>query len=448
MLGRWLRWLLWLDRPVPQWSEAERLAYQRRWLKFNFTVNVTEGAMWWFAMSFASSATILPLFISKLTDSKLPLAILAALSAAGWSLPQLLTANYIERVVHNKAVVVNLGLFTERLPVCFWPVAAMLAAHSPVGALVLFLTTHALFTLGGGIIATSWTDMVANCFPVALRGRMFGMMVVLGSGVGIGGARISRYLIATYPFPWNFVYTFSLAALGVLLSWLLLALAREPVSPKLKPRESHASFFRSLPALVRADGNLRWFLTARLLSTLGGMGGGFLMVSATDRWRVPDTTAADYTAVMMVGQVLGNLLCGFLSDRRGHKITLQLGVTCSLLSFAVAALAPQASWFYAVFALQGVAGGAYFISGILMILELATPERRPTYVGLVNTALGLAGMISPLLGAALAKVGYGWLFGLGAVGHAAGLAVLSLKVADPRRGADVEGEAGALPEPH
>ncbi|MCC7493222.1 MAG: MFS transporter [Fimbriimonadaceae bacterium] len=432
MLQRWLRWLLELHHPAPTWSEDERLAYQAQWLRWNYVVNVTEGAFWWFGMSFASATTILPLFVSKLTDSKLPLALIAALAAAGWPLPQLLTANLAERVIRKKAVVVNLGLFTERLPILCWPLAAWLATVSPWAALLLFLVTHAWLCLGGGVIATSWTDLVANCFPVALRGRMFGMMVVLGAGTGLAGAQLSRYLLAHYPFPFNFVYTFALAAVGIMISLLLLALTREPVDPRRKERQSHGEFFATLPQLLREDSNLRWFLAARLLMVAGGLGSGFLMVSAQERWQVPDATAATFTSAMLLGQVIGNLLCGFISDRRGHKLTLASGVTCSCLAYLLAAVAPDPRWYYAVYLLLGIGGGAFFVSGILMILELAIPERRPTYVGLVNTSLGLVGLLSPLLGAALAEVSYPLLFLAGATAYALGLAVFILKVREPR----------------
>jgi len=433
VLRRGLRWLLQLDRPRPTWSESERLAYQARWLRWNLFFNITEGAFWWFGMSFASAATILPLFVSKLTPHKLPLAILAATASAGWALPQILCANYAERLVHKKALVVNVGFFAERLPACLWPAAALLAGSSPPAALVLFLGAHAWLCLGGGVIATGWTDMVANCFPVALRGRMFGFMVVLGSGAGIAGAKLSGHLIEVYPFPYNFAATFGLAAIGIMVSWVLLAATREPVTPLLKPRQTHREFFTTLPALLRSDGNLRGFLLARVLMVCGGLGSGFLMVSATSRWQVPDAMAGDYTAAMMVGQVLGNLLCGVMSDRHGHKITLQSGVACSALAYALAAAAASPGWYYPVFFLLGVAGGAFFVSGILMILELASPERRPTYVGLVNTSLGVMGVVSPLVGAALAEFGFGWLFAIGAVLQTAGLAVLTIAVKDPRR---------------
>jgi len=44
------------------------------------------------------------------------------------------------------------------------------------------------------------------------------------------------------------------------------------------------------------------------------------------------------------------------------------------------------------------------------VLEFCEPARRPTYIGIANTGVGLVGIVAPLLGAALAEAGYGRLF--------------------------------------
>ena len=61
-------------------------------------------------------STIIPLFVSKLTTSTLALGLVAMLSQGGWHLPQLLSANLVERLSRRKPVIINLGFFLERLP--------------------------------------------------------------------------------------------------------------------------------------------------------------------------------------------------------------------------------------------------------------------------------------------------------------------------------------------
>ncbi|MCA9983586.1 MAG: hypothetical protein KDE59_04805, partial [Anaerolineales bacterium] len=58
-----IRWLLQLNRPVPNHSPAEIQAQVVANYRWNFSVNVADGAFFWFGASFISSTTIVPLFV-------------------------------------------------------------------------------------------------------------------------------------------------------------------------------------------------------------------------------------------------------------------------------------------------------------------------------------------------------------------------------------------------
>jgi len=427
-----LRWLLQLDRPVPARSDDEIAAEVERNYRWNFTVNLVDSLFFWLGISFISATTILPLFISKLTSNPLPIGLLAMIAQSAWPLPQLFTANLVERLARRKPIVVNLGLFLERVPVWLIVLAAMVAGRSPTLALVLFFVGYAWHSLGAGTVATSWQDMIARCFPVDRRGRFFGISMFIGAGAATLGALLSTWLLGAYPFPVNFLYIFIIAATAILLSWFALALTREPVQLVNTPRRSNRQFLASLPVLLREDHNFRRFLVARLILALGGMGTGFVTVAAVNRWHIPDSTAGVYTILLLVGQTAGNLAFGFLADRFGHKLSLEFGSLAACLGFGLAWLASTPGWYYAVFMLLGVASSAMIVSGILVVMEFSGPQRRPTYIGLANTGVGLVSVIAPLLGAGLASLSYGWLFSLSATTNLVALVLLHWWVREPR----------------
>ncbi|MCX7706982.1 MAG: MFS transporter, partial [Anaerolineae bacterium] len=246
------------------------------------------------------------------------------------------------------------------------------------------------------------------------------------------GATLSTWLLERFAFPTNFQYVFTLAALGISASWAFLALTREPVQPVSTPKRSTAEYLRSLPMLMRNDHNFRRFLLARAALALGGMGGGFITLAAVSRWQVPDSAAGLYTLSYLAGQTAGNLTFGFLSDRLGHKVCLELGALAGAAAFALAWLAPAPTWDYAVFVLAGIAVGAVIVSGILIVMEFCDPGRRPTYVGIANTAVGVVSAVAPLLGTGLAKINYGWLFGLSALAHLIAFGAFRWWVKEPR----------------
>lgn len=437
LLNAWLklglRRLLQVDRPVPPRSDEEITAEVERNYRWNYSVNLIEGATFFFGASFASSSTIIPLFISKLSSSPLPIGLASVIAQGGWFLPQLFTANLVERLPRKKPVVVNLGFFLERLPVWVLTAIALLTVRLPGLALALFLVCYAWYYLGAGLVATSWQDMVARCFPVDRRGRFWGITTFLGTGTGMLGALFSTRILGGFEFPINFAYLFLIAAISTTISWFFLALTREPVQPVTAPRQSTREFWASLLDILRNDHNFRRFLVARLTMAMGYMGFGFVTVAAVRRWHVSDSTVGIYTALLLFGQAFGNLVLGFLSDRFGHKLSLELSAAASGLAFALAWLAPTAEWYYAVFILLGVNLGAILVSGILVVMEFCEPQRRPTYTGLANTSVGLVGVLVPLLGAWLASFSYNWLFALSASINLAALAMLRCWVQEPRQ---------------
>jgi MFS family permease len=434
--GHWLRRtgaaLLQADRPVPQRTEAEIAAEVERNYRWNFAVNVLDGVTFFFGISFISASTIAPLFISKLTTSPLPIGLVAILAQSGWYLPQLLTANLVERLPRKKPAAVYLGLVLERLPLWLLVAAALLALRSPALALALFFAGYAWHNLGAGVVATAWQELIARCFPAERRGRFFGTATFLGSGMGAAGAALSAYLLQSFPFPASFVAIFGIGAITLALTWFFLAFTREPLQPLGAPQQSSREFLAGLPDLVRGDRNYRRFLLARSLIGLGSLGTGFVTVAAIRRWQVPDATVGIYTAAYLVSQTASNLIFGLLADRLGHKLCLEVGALASALAFAAAWLAPSPGWYYVVFCLLGVNLGSLLVSGTLVVMEFSTPVRRPTYMALANTIAGVMGIAAPLLGTGLVTFSYGWLFSIGAAVNLAGAAAMHWGVHEPR----------------
>jgi MFS family permease len=405
-----MRRLLQLDTPVPYRTEEETAALVERNYRWNFTVNLVDGSSFWLAMSFIGTTTFVPLFISKLTTSMVPIAYVAILAQAAWLLPQVFTANWVERLPRRKPAVVNLGMLLERLPVALFAVAAVLAGRWAGLALAFFLVVYTWNRLGGGVIATAWQDLIARVFPLERRGRFWGLTSAIGAGLGLAGSALSAWLLTTYAFPTSFVILFSLAAAILLVGWTFSTRIREPALPVDGSPQGQRDFLARLPRLLKEDPPFRRFLAARLLMSLGGMGLGFITVAAVRRWAVPDGTVGLYTGVLLLGQMVGNLVFGLLADRRGHKFALEWAALAYAIAFALAWLAPGAEWYFAVFFLIGVGQGILVVSGILVLFEFSEPERRPTYIGLANTSLGLVNVVGPLLAVWLAAAGFGLLF--------------------------------------
>jgi MFS family permease len=426
------RKLLELDKPLPSRTDQELEAEVERNYRWNFTFNFLDGSTFFFGANFVSAATVIPLFVSKLTLNPLIIGLVAILAQAGWFLPQMFSAGAIERVPRKKAVIINLGFFTERLPLWLWPLAALVAPFYAGLALIVFFTGFAWHNLGAGVVGPAWQDLVARCFPVNRRGHFFGLTTFVGTGTGALGALASGWILETYPYPYNFFYVFLVAAIFINVSWFFLSFTREPVRAAAPPPAESAHFWRRLRTIVREDHNFRRYLQARFVTTLSMLGMGFITVSALQRWQVSDGTVGFFTFALLTGQGSGNLLAGFLADRTGHKLSLEIGVVLAAFGFALAWLAPAAVWYYAVFFFLGVSIGMSIVAGTLVAMEFSTPEQRPTYIGIANTVAGLGSLLAPLIGGVLAIYGYSWTFAVSVVVGLIGFGVMRWTVREPR----------------
>ena len=211
-----------------------------------------DGASFWFGMSFFSSAVILPLFVSHFTQSPLIIGLISFIGWGGVLLPPLFMANVIEQAPRKKYFPVTFGFFLERLPIFLLPPAVyFLAIRQPLLTLVIFFVLYAWHNVGAGVIIVGWQDMIAKIIPVERRGRFFGITNFIGNGTGILGALAVPFVLKRFTFPLGYVYSFTVAAILILLSWVFLSLTREPAVASSKPSVSQLDYLRSLPEILR-----------------------------------------------------------------------------------------------------------------------------------------------------------------------------------------------------
>ncbi len=400
--------------------------------RHNFIVNVLDGTNFWLGYSFIAPGVILPLYVSHFTDNKLLIGLVAVINGTGYFFPQLFTANWVEKLTRKKVLPVNLGFFLERLPIILLAPTALLFANSSSLALVIFLVLFAWHSFGSGTVAVAWQDMIAKVIPIDRRGRFMGITNFGGTATGVVGAAVAAWLLNHYVFPNGFVACFAIAATFICISWICLALTREPAVATRKTTITSQEYWKKLPDLLRQDKNFQRFIFSQIVINLGGMAWGFLAVFSTRKWGLSDGTVGSFTVTMLVGQATANLLFGMLADRRGYKVVIEISSLLAILTLVITIMSPAPEWFNGVFFLRG-ASAAGFLLAILFVFEFSTPEKRPTYIGMSNTIAGVASGLAPLIGGWIAEViGYQGLFIAGLALSTVGFILIRWMVKDPR----------------
>jgi MFS family permease len=364
------------------------------------------------AVGLLGQLTLIPLFVSKLTDDPVAIGAVMAAFQLGW-LPLLVLAGYFERSARPRRwLLVFSGL--ERLPALGLTVGALLvpviAAPSLVGLVYACRFAQSLL---GGPAGTSWLEMVSRSVSPRRRGRFMGISTMVGNLLGAGTAALSAPLLDLLGFPLGFAACFGLGFLLLVIGFLPLFWFVEPPGFQPRPPRHLPAQLHDLAEVLATDRRFRRFLLGLSWQAFGQMGAGFLIVYAVGPLGAADDLAGWYTLVLIVGQTIANLFLGQLADHRGFRA---VGLCSSFALVGLYGLTFSTSsplGLLPAFVLLGVSQAGTMMARFAGSVDFAPPDRRPSYIALSNALVSISAGLAPLIGGqTVARFGYGWLFGV------------------------------------
>jgi MFS family permease len=386
-------------------------------------------------LAFASQSTILPAFAAWLGAPNVVIGAIPAVMTLGWFLPSLFAAGHTETLPRQMPFLMRwTGL--ERVPYLVMALLAFfLAARSPGITLTLMLAMLLLSTGAGGLLMPSWMDLIGRAVPTTTRGRFFALAGLAAGLVGFATSFVVATVLARVPAPASFGICFLAASACLGLSWIALALVREPEGRMTRAAVPLGAYLARVPHLLRRDRNLSRYLTTRAFAIAGVMGSGFYTVYALRAWEAPPAQVGVFTALFVLGHALGTLSLGWVADHAGHRLVLLTGAVATVTANVVALSATSLGAFEPVFVLSGVHTAVVNVSGLNVLLEFApTPDERPTYVGLGSTLMAPVAFATPLLAGLTADaLGFRAVFVVALLASLVGLVMLATLVHDPRR---------------
>jgi len=371
--------------------------------RFNFTVNILDGAMFGMALGFASFSTVIPLFISSLSDSAILIGMVSAVHVLGWQLPQLFIAPWLARKTYFKPLVM-VSTLQERLPFLGLAVVAFLIPTiGNTWGIVLAFLMLTWQAIGGGFTANPWQLMIHKIiFPEVLT-TFFGMQAAAMNLLAAAGAVISGLLLDRIPYPHNYALTFLIASFWLAISYAFLNATREPEGEHPFSEQNSPSLWKSMITIFQTDPNFIAVLGVRILGTFGMMASSFYSVYAVNQLGASKTEAGILTSVLMISSVVMNLFLGWLADHWSHRKVLEIGVMAMFLSAILAALAPSFTWFYPVMFFTGISNTAMWTIMMAYVLTFGEERQKPLYVGMANTLITPFTFTAPILGGWLAN---------------------------------------------
>lgn len=389
---------------------------------WNFLTLGGDIAFFTLALNIASAYTVFPLFASHLGADNTIIALIPAIRALGVFAPQLLIAAHIERLPRVKPIILALTI-GERVPSLIMGIAALaLATNHRALALGAFLLMTLIPSLSSGLTFPAWYDLIGRAIPHRWMGRFLGIWMGIGGALGALGSLASVALIAAFAFPLNFALCFFLSFMAYGVSFVLLAMGREPhrrVEPHREPTGNGSMRERGLLkqlAIVRTDKRFAKYLLANAIAGLATMASALFAVSAARQGRLSDAAVSGEGVVLIIAMTLGNFLWGLVGDHLGHRAVLVSGSVSAGAAAALAFGARGVVWYGAAFFLLGLSVSATQLAQLTATGEFGPVERRASYIAIMSVTYAPFAVGAPLVGGWLADHwGYGVVFALSAL---------------------------------
>lgn len=411
----------------------------RRNFKPNAINNSLDVIFWLLGESFVSVSTILPVFASTLTDSTVLIGLVPALINAGWFIPQLLMAGYVQRLPLKMPFARSMAV-VERIPYIILPLTAFILRWiSKDLALVFFILVIAWRGLASGMVALPWQEVIATVIPSPVRSRFFGVSRTFGRILGVVGSVVTSLILGKLAYPNNYALSFLIGAIFIWTSYFFFVKTIEPnsnTSGLKSHQEESKKIFSDLSAyknILKQDTNFVRYLISRAMFQMGGMATAFLAVFGIQNYQLTDDQAAIFTGLIFISGTLAFIFLSMIGDRIGPRQTLIISDILHLGVLFLAFSSPGVWSIYIIFLILGFAQSSYVLGELIIAMELGPEEERPIYIGLARTLPGILILIAPLIGGVLVgQFGYRVMF-LVAIGFSLAGIVILLGVKDRKR---------------
>ena len=373
------------------------LTKHRTW---NYCINILDTGTYAIPLAILSEATVVPFFVSQLTNSALIIGLLPTLNWVGIHLPQIFGAYLAHGQQRRKSTIIKLG-WLERLGILGIFLATLTLDNMPTTVtLALFLLAYTALWGFTGLFIPAYSDFYAKHILVG-RGFFYGVQTLIYGVMGLVGAGIIRWQLDSASFPRNFQALFGIAVVSALPGMIAIHNMREVTFPRPLTAKKLSRYLGEVPALLRQNRPFVRVLLGLSVLSLGKMSVPFVTVYAIQQFSLPAGVVAIYSGLLLGARSATALLWGYLTDKIGYR---WLWISYGVLLLAQAVISWWAAdpiWFYLVFLLIGAALGMETAVRPETIYQLSPPSETSRFVGLSNTFLAIPLALGPLLAGTL-----------------------------------------------
>ncbi|MBT5829588.1 MAG: MFS transporter [Candidatus Latescibacteria bacterium] len=416
------------ERPGLMDVVADRKGQQE--IKRNTRLLVLNGGLMMMAMTFVSSDLVLPAFVQTLTASSVLVGLASSLMRIGWAWPQVFISRIVEPKPRKMPLFVIAGIGRSVIWFAAGAMTFWLGANNPMTLLVAFMVLYGIATSMMGITNVPWMDIIGKSVPSTERARMFAVRRLLGGVMAMGAGVAITYILSSQSglnFPDNYAVLFMLSGIGTGLSVWAFGVIREPIEKGDRKKLAFVAYMVSGLNLLREDVNYRNLCILQFMWAFSMMAAPFYVPFAIEGYGMPIAYVGFFVSVMQFSSIFSNALWAWVGHHKGNHALLVYGTWFLGLSIVIplltqwipsqdlrplqwagfgVAINSQILFYSLTFVFSGFATSGMFTGRMTYVLDIAPPDRRPTYTSFMNMFMLPQGVLPILSGVLISWISY------------------------------------------
>lgn len=364
-------------------------------------MGVLHAAFFNAGMAFADIHTLLPVFLSYFSNSKILIGLFVSFYGISGVVPQLFVANRLENKIHKKPLMIT-AITVRALSFALLAVITFFFADSNHVFMVISLfVLFNLFSFMGGVAVIPFMDIWGKTIPAHVRGRFFGHRQFWGGLTAIGAGSVAKIVLDkdSISFANSYTILFALAFILMSISYIALGSVKETAEEVHDKILSFRQFLKKSLSILKSDKNYRKFIYIQILIGANTLALPFYIIYAKEEYFISLGMVGIFIAAKMFGRAISNLLWAYVADFFGNKrlfqISILLGMSVPVLALLIPAELP--GLFIVLFILSGFCISGVQIGKNSFLLDIAPSKDRLAYIGL-NSSLTFIIMFFPFLG--------------------------------------------------
>ncbi len=368
----------------------------------NHIKNIMHGFFLTIGITIAEPSTILPLMVNYFGGSSMVVGLFATLLRGGAIAVQLFAAfksqSYPRMLPYLRRVFVFrfMSWFSIGIAINFF------GKNYPNFTLACIGIGLFSFSFSAGFGAIYFKDIVAKIFTHKFRGKTMAYRQFFSGLGGLISGAIAAVILEKFKAPYSFGYLFILSSFIMAFGYTIFSTIDEPVKEEIPIREnSFKKFLKNSWLTLKQDKDLQIQLSTFLFAYGYLLALPFIILHAKETINLNGIAIGTLITAQMIGAMLSNFLWGALSGRGYNKLTSNIALILHIIAIILAFFSINIFSYIIIFFLIGAAADGTRIASGNLILILAPPKFRPTYVALQVNIISFGIFFSVLGGAIL-----------------------------------------------